>query len=189
MEGGGSEAGEGLEVFGGGVALMAGEAVAGEVVVGAEGPFIAGGFGEDGGGGDGGDLGVALDDGILGQGEVDGEGVDEEVVGLGAEGLDGAADGEPGGLIDIDAVDVGGVDPGDIPGNGASLDFGGQALTAGIGKGLAVSEAADGMIGVEDDGGGVDGSEEAAAAGLVGAGGTQISYAPEIKLAAEGAAG
>ena len=106
MERGGAEASESGEVFTGAVALVAGESVAGKLAVELDQQAVAIDLGDDTGGGDGEAGGVAVDDGLLGTGPVDGVAtVDEEEVGAEGELFNGLAHGEERGLADVDAVD------------------------------------------------------------------------------------
>jgi hypothetical protein len=149
------------------VAFVAGEAECREHLVPLAHAVITGDFGEDGGSGDALTLGIAFDDGLLGEWEIDGNGVDEEVIAGGPELEDSAAHREAGGLKDVDAVDVVGIGRGDGGGDRAAANGLGEFLTAfGVDE-LAVVEAANGFVGVEDDGGGVNGSEEGSPADLV----------------------
>ena len=69
-------------------------------------------------------LRVALDDGLLRAGPVDGvAAVDEQEIGADGELLDGQAHGQQRGLANIDAVDGFGIDGGDGPGHGVAADF------------------------------------------------------------------
>jgi hypothetical protein len=127
----GTEAVEGVEVFGRSVALMAGEAVAGVLLVELLHPAVAVGFGEDGGRGDGVRKGVAVDEGLLGEGKVDGGGVYEQVVGGAGKGFNGPTHGKPGSLEDVDGIDFGGGGGGHRPGEGALFDQELEALPFG----------------------------------------------------------
>ena len=79
-------------------------------------------LGDDGGGGDGERERVAVDEAGLGAGVVEPHGVDEEMVGGDGEGADGGEHGEARGLVDVDAVDGGGVDLGDGSGECGGAD-------------------------------------------------------------------
>jgi hypothetical protein len=167
--------GEGSAVLGGGIALVGGEAVLGveEVEVSHEG--VAVDFGDDGGGGDGEGERVAVEEAGLGAGvgylgEVEEHGVDEEVVGGEGEALDGEEHGEAGGLVDVEAVDGGGVDFGDGEGEGVLADLAVEELALVLGELLGVFEAEAGEGGGargEDDGGGDDGAEEGSSTDFV----------------------
>ena len=122
MEGGGAEGDEGAEMLRGGVSLVRGEAVAGMRGVERREEAVAVNLGDDGGGGDGERERVAVDEAGLGAGVVELHGVDEEVVGGDGEGADGGEHGEARGLVDVDAVDGGGVDFGDGDGERGGAD-------------------------------------------------------------------
>ncbi len=178
MECAGSMLGESLSVLGGGIALVGGEAVLGVEQVELAHEGIAVDFGDDGGGRDGEREGVAVIEAGLGAGmgelvEVEEHGVDEEVVGLGGEALDGAEHSEAGGLVDVDAVDGLGIDfgDGDAEGDFADLAVEKLALLAGELLGVFEAEAGErGCAGGEDDRGGHDRTEERSAADLVNSG-------------------
>jgi len=158
---------------GSGVALVRGEAVLRvlEVEFAAEG--VAVDFGDDGGGGDGEAECVAVDELGLGAGRVDDHGVDEEVVGCDAELLDGGEHGHAGGLIDIDAVDGGGVDFCDGVGDGDAADFDVEFFAVFAGELFGVGEAhaaEEGGVLRQDDCGGDYGAEEGATTDFVDAG-------------------
>src|SRR5579863_5478668 len=159
-----------FDVFGREVALVAGEAVLWEDAV----PFgeagVAFDFRENGGGGDGAAADVAADEGELGRGKVECEGVDEEIVAGRVQLFHGKLHGEAGGLVNIDAVDFEGVDGGDSPGDGTLANERGEGFAALGSELFAVAEAADGAARGENDGGGVDGTEQRTAADFIDAG-------------------
>ena len=158
-------------MLGAAVALVAGQAVAGELAVELDQQAVAVDFGEDAGGGDGEAAGVALNDGLLRAGIVDGvAAVDEEIVGGEGELLDGEAHGEERGLADVDAVDGCGVDGGDGEGYGFEADFGVEFVALLFGELLRVREAGDAAAFGQDDCGGDYRAEEGAAAYFVEAG-------------------
>ncbi len=130
MERAGAMPVERFQVFGRLVAFVTAEAVLRVNVV----PFahgaVAKDLGDDGGGGDGVAALVTLDDGELGEGHVEGEGVDEEVIGDGAELFDRQFHGQAGGVVDVDAVYSFGVNGGDGPGEGAFADTVGEDFAA-----------------------------------------------------------
>ena len=105
--------------------------------------------------------------------EIELHGVDEEVVGGDGEGADGGEHGEARGLVDVDAVDGGGIDLGDGDGEGGGADEAIERLALEAGELLGVAEAGAGE-GVEvfrqDDGCGDDWAKETSAAYLVDAG-------------------
>ena len=106
MDGAGAEAGQGLQVVAGGIALVAGEAVAGVFAV-EGGHFpVPGDLGENRCGGDGGNAAVAADDGPGSVLPVGAEvAVDVDEFGLHRELFYGAAHCEQAGLQDVETVD------------------------------------------------------------------------------------
>jgi hypothetical protein len=170
---------EGGEVSGGAVAFvgveLVGRIAAGEGVEEA----ITFDLGEDGGGGDGAGKGIALDDGVLREGGGDADGIDEEGVGWGVEGVDGAKHGEAAGLEDINAGDFGDAGEADGPGEGFGLDAGGKTKALWGGNGFGIAETGDGAIGREDDGGGGDRTKETAPAGFIDAGRSKKTESPQ----------
>jgi len=161
---------KGCQVLGGGVALVLGQAILRVDDV----PFfhagVAVGFGEDRRGGDGDAAGVAVDEGLLLDEDVELHGVEEEIVGSDGEQLEGGGHGLAAGLVDIPSIDALGVDFGNGPGDGVFADARGQ-LGATIGREFfGVVEADDAALGIEDYGSGDYRAEEGAAAGFVEAG-------------------
>ncbi len=125
---------------------------------------------QDGRGGDGVAEGVAVDNGLLGDADVERERVNQEEVRSGSELFDGQLHGEARSLVDIDAVDDSGVDGGDRPGGGALANAFGEHGAAGGIELLAVVQSANGAVRRQDDGGGEDGAEQRAAAHFIDAG-------------------
>lgn len=86
VNGGWAETGEGVEVFGGAVAFMGGEAVAGVEQIEFEHDVVASDFGDDACGGDGVGEAITFWNGGMWDGQgVDGEAIDEGVGGWGIE--------------------------------------------------------------------------------------------------------
>ena len=106
----------------GGVALVRGEAIAGLRGVEPREEAVAVDLGDDGCGGDGERERVAVDEAGLRAGMVEPHGVDEGVVGGDGERTDGGEHGEARGLVDVDAVDGGGVDLCDGDGESGGAD-------------------------------------------------------------------
>ena len=164
VERAGAVGAEGEAVLGGGVALVGGEAVLGVDLVELAHEAVAVDLGDDGSGGDRKRKGIAVEKLGLGAVVVDAHGVDEQVVGGGGEALDGGEHGEARGLVDVDAVDGGGVDFGDRDGEGHAADALVEALAVFAGELLGVGEAGLGErldVAREDDGGGDDGPKRA----------------------------
>lgn len=105
VDGAGAEAGQGLQVVAGGIALVAGEAVAGIFAVEGGHFAIPGDLGEDRCGGDCGDTAVTADDGFGSIPPVGTEvAVDVDESGLQRKLLHGTAHGEQAGLEDVETV-------------------------------------------------------------------------------------
>ena len=174
-------------MFGGAVALVAGEPVAGVDKVELAQQRVPRGLGEDRRGGDRARERVAVHEVALRQRQVDGGGVDEQEVGRDGEGLDGAPHGEPRGLQEIDPVDLGDRRRGDGPGEGAFADQAGELLAAGFVELLGIVQAVDGPVGIEDHRAGEDGAEQAAAPGLIDSGDKPVAVEPGGVFVGEGA--
>ena len=115
MNGAGAEAVEGLEMFRGAIALMEGESITRVHLFKLEHQTVTGDLGDDARGGDRVTEGIALDHGRLGTGEPwDREAVDQDVLGGGNQGVERAAHGFVGGAEDVDGIDGGGVEAGDL---------------------------------------------------------------------------
>ena len=69
--------------------------------------------------------------------------------------------------MDIDAVDLVGVNRDNRPGDGFAADFVVEALALGEGAGLGVGKAVDAAVGIKDDGAGHHRTGEAAPAHFV----------------------
>ena len=178
MLGRGPEQKQRLAVFRGRVAFMTRESVTGALAVPLDEAGVAAGFGQDGGGGDGTHLGVALDNAALGAGPVDGESVDEQVIGGGMQARDGAPHGQPGSLVDVDTVDLGGVGNANRPGHGGGLNLGRQLGAARRRERFRICQTLHWTARIENHRGGVDRPEQRAAAGFVEAGNERESLAP-----------
>ena len=111
-----------------------------------------------------------MDERALGDGQVDGDGVDQQVIRSGVQALHGAAHGQARGLIDIDVIDFESIGRGHGPGYGAFPDADGQNFAAFGRELLAIAQAADGAIRRKDDGGGEDRPEQGATSDFVDAG-------------------
>ncbi len=152
------------------VALVIAQAVFGIEVVPLAHHLVAIDLGDDGGGRDGVAALVPLNERLLGKGKVEGNGVDQHEIGGGIELLDGGLHGEARSLVDVDAVDSGGIDGGDGPGDGAFANALGEHFAAIRIDLLAVVEPANGSVGRKNDRACHDCAEQRAAADFVGAG-------------------
>jgi hypothetical protein len=118
MNGRGAEAPDGIEVIGGGVAFVDGEAVSWVEAIEFDHALIAKDLGDDAGGGDAVAAAVALDKGGMRHGQGgDRQTIDQGMNGSGFESLEGAAHGGVGGPQDVHGVDRGRIDFGDCEGN------------------------------------------------------------------------
>ena len=161
---------QGGEMFGGGVALVLRQAVLRVNGM----PFfhssVPMSFGEDASGGDGDAPGVAVDEGLLFDEDVELHGIEEQIVGGNAELIEGGGHGLAAGLVDVPGVNALGVDFGDGPGEGVFADARGEFGATIRSEFFGVVQAYNTALGIENYGGGSDGAEEGAAAGFVEAG-------------------
>src|SRR5271154_1436813 len=109
---------ESFEVIGRGVALVPSKSVLRVNHVPLFHAGIAMRFGEDGRGGDGNAAGVAFDERILLDEDVELPGVDEQIIRLNGELLQGRSHGLAAGLIDVSRIDALGGDFSEGPGDG-----------------------------------------------------------------------
>jgi hypothetical protein len=141
-------------VIGRRVAFVGFEIVLGEELVPAREAFIAMDFRDDGGRCYGAAAGVSSDQGFLGDGKVEFEGVDQKVVRFGRKRKYGAAHGETGSLVDVDLIDFKDISSSDSPGDGPGFDLGSQNGTSAGVQDFAVVQTPDGTVGIEDYGSG-----------------------------------
>ena len=127
-------------------------------------------FGEDGGSSNGNAARVTFDEGFLFDENVELHGVDQEIVGNDAKLLKRGGHGLAAGLINVPGVDAGGINFGDGPRERVLANAEGEFSAALVRNFFGVVEADNAALGIEDDGGGDDGTEESAAAGFVNAG-------------------
>ena len=127
-------------------------------------------FGEDGGSGNGNAACVALDKGFLFDQNVELHGVDQEIVGNDGELLERGGHGLSAGLINVPGVDAGGIHFGDGPCDGVFPNAEGEFAAALVRNFLGIVETDNTALGIEDDGGGNDRTEESATARFVNAG-------------------
>jgi hypothetical protein len=158
---------KGFEVIGRGVAFVAGKAVLGINGV----PFfhasITMSFRKDGGSGNGNASRIALDKGFLFDENIELHGVDEQIVRLDGELLESGGHSLAAGLIDVPGVDALCIDFRDGPRKGMFLDAWSQLGAALGSKFFRVVEADNAPLGIENDRGGDNGTEERAAAGFI----------------------
>ena len=163
-----SEAGDRVEVIGGGVPLVPIESV--PRIAGVEFAHfpVAQDLRDDRGRGNRGAAPVAVKDGALGHRQfANPKGVDQDDVRQGRQRENGAAHRRQRGLMDIDGVDFAGIGGRDRPGNSVSGDFPKEIFAFFRGDGLRIADAGDVAVGVQNDRGRVDGTRQAAAAGFV----------------------
>ena len=125
----GAELPERSPVPGNRIALVPCKAVAGMLGIQLLHQRVAGGLGEDRGRGNRQALGIASDDGLLGNLQaLETAPIDQHVLGLFREPLDRAVHGEPAGPVDVDTVDL--LDRGEThrPGGGRLLDLAGETI-------------------------------------------------------------
>ncbi|MNT20003.1 hypothetical protein D3C72_1552950 [compost metagenome] len=125
-------------------------------------------LGQDGGGGNRIDLVVATDDGHAAYRHHGAAvAVDQGQGRHGRQGLDGAAHGQHRRLQDVQAVDLFFRRFGDGPGQGLGLDLRCQQVAFRFAEFFRIAQAVDGLVRVEDHGGGEHGAGQRTAACLV----------------------
>ena len=113
---------------------------------------------------------IAMDDGLLFDGGVDADGVDEEVIGLGVEGLHGTEHGEAAGFEDVELANLFDASVGDSPCECFAFNLIGEAGAFGWGYDFGIAEAFD-FTGVRKNySGGCDWPKQTAPAGFIDAG-------------------
>src|SRR5262249_41731288 len=171
---------DGVEVIARGVALMAVEPVARVDGVERQHRAVARDLGHDRRRRNGGAPGVAVDDGPLGHRKVgNAEGVHQHHVGQRHAGQDGPLHRPQRRLMDVDAVDFGGIDEDHRPPDPLPRDAVVQALALERGHGLRVADAGDVAVGIEHDRRRHHGTREAAASHFVDACHVHEPHAPE----------
>jgi len=110
-----------------------------------------------------------LHDGELGEGNVEREGIDQDIIGKRLELFDGQFHGQAGGVVNVDAINGVGVNGGDGPGEGTFANAMGEGFAALRFNFFRIVQAANGATGAEDDGGRHDGPEERTTADFIGA--------------------
>ena len=111
-----------------------------------------------------------MNDGLLFDRGVDADCVDEEVVGLGVEGLNGSEHGEAAGFEDVDFADLFDARVCDSPSECFAFDLSGEAGAFSWGYDFGIAEAFD-FAGVrEDDSGSSNWPKQTAPAGFIDAG-------------------
>src|SRR5882757_68613 len=160
MKRGRAETTEGFEVNGGAVTFVLGETVAGEIGVEFIEARIAVSFGKNGGGGNGNAARVAFDERFLFDEDVELHGVDQEIVGNDGKLLERGGHSLAAGLIDVPGIDAGGINFGDGPRERVFANAESEFIAA-IGRNfLGIVQADNAALGIEDDGGGNDRTEE-----------------------------
>jgi len=145
-------------------------------------------LGENGSGGDGGRERVAVNDGLLGKGAIEFDGINEKIVGSGCEFLNRMQHGEARGLIDIDLIDAGGIYRSHRPGDGVMANEPRELFAALGRKQLGIAQAANAMCRVEDDSRGNDWAKERSAANFIDSGKVERALGPSALFEFEGAA-
>ena len=127
-------------------------------------------FGEDGRSGDRAGDGVTVNDGLLFDRGVDADCVDEEIVGLGVEGLNGSEHREAAGFEDVDLADLFDAGIGDSPSERFAFDLIGEAGAFGWGYDFRIAKTFD-LAGVrKDDSSSGNWPKQTAPAGFIDAG-------------------
>ena len=179
------------EMGAGGVTLVTVEAVGGVPFMQLAEQPVAMDLGENGGGGDGNDVQVASGEAQLGKVErLELDPVEEQVIGAGREGQDGAAHGKASGWGDTTGVDFGGRCFAKRPRDSLLLNAKRKFFTLQWRQKLAILDfgpepGAPGVYG-QNYGTGHYGTGERAASGLVQAGNTGEASAPQFSLFREG---
>jgi len=155
------------QVVGGGVAFVAGKAILRIDGV----PFfharVAVGFGEDGSSGNRNAASVTLDERFLLDENIELHGIDEQVIRLDGELLQCGGHGLAAGLIDVPGVNALGIYFRNGPSESVLVDTHGKFGAAFGRKFFRVIKADNATLGIENDRGGNDWTEERAAAGLI----------------------
>src|SRR5690242_14894000 len=121
---------------------------------------------------------IAVDERQLLHWQIDGHGVNQQIVGHYRQSFHSPAHGQPGGLQDVDLVNLEHIGSANRPANTACLDAFGEAFAFFAFENFAVMEPGNGTRRIKNDGGGEDGTEEASAADFVDTG-----YARKAALA------
>ena len=171
-----------FQMVGRGVALVAGEAILRVYGVPLFHPGIAMSFGKDGGGGDRDAACVTFDKRLLLDENIELHGVDEQIIRLDGELLQGGGHRLAAGLIDVPGVDALGIDFGDGPGYRMLANAHGKLGAALRGKFFRIVEADDAAFGIENNRGGDNGTEERAAASLIETGDAHPAELPRRSL-------
>ncbi len=127
-------------------------------------------FGENGSSGDRAGYGVTVDDSLLFDRGVDADGVDEEIVGLGVESLNGAKHGEAAGFEDVDLADLFDAGIADSPSECFAFNLIGEAGAFGWGYDFGIAETFDSAGVRKDDSGCGNRPKQTAPAGFIDAG-------------------
>src|SRR5580692_8761059 len=158
---------KGFQVIGSGVAFVAGKAILRVDGV----PFfhagIAVGFREDGSSGYGNAASIAFDKVFLFDKNVELHGIDEQIIGLDRKLLQSSCHSLAAGLIDVPGVDALSIDFCNGPSESVLVNTNGKFGAALGRKFFRVIKADNAALGIENDRGGNDRTEESAAPGLI----------------------
>jgi len=127
-------------------------------------------LGKDGSGRDGNAAGIAFDERFLFDEHVELHGVNQKIVGFDGKLLEGGGHCLATCLINVPSVNAGGIYFGDSPRDCVFANAEGEFIAALGGELFGIVEAEDSALGVEDNGGGDDRTEQSAAAGFVDSG-------------------
>jgi len=124
-------------------------------------------FGQDGRGRNRNAAGVASDERLLFNQNIQLHGVDEQIIGRDGELLQGSSHGLSAGLIDVPSIDPLGVDFRHSPSESMVANTRGKFGAALRGNFFRIIEADNATLGIENDRGGDDGAKERAATGFI----------------------
>ena len=125
-------------------------------------------LGEDRGGADFGDAGIALDDGGCRHVDIRAAvAIDEDMLRRHGQLFHRLFHGQHGGLQDVDAVDLPGIDADHAPGDGAVAYLYGKRFTAFCTELFGIGQACNGLIPVQYDRGGDHVADQRATAGFI----------------------
>src|SRR5277367_6469068 len=158
---------KGFQMVGSGVAFVARKAILRIDGV----PFfhtrIAVGFGEDGSSGNGNATCITFDERLLLDENIELHGIDKQIIRLNGELLQSSRHSLAAGLVDVPSVDSLGIDFCDGPGESVLVNAHGKFRAPLGGKFFRIIKADNATLGIKNDRGGNDWTEERAAAGLI----------------------
>ena len=167
MERGGTVEAQRFEVIGSGVTFVAGEAVLRVDHIPLFHAGVAMRFGKDGCGGDGNAAGVAFNQRLLLDEDIELHGVNQQIIRLNRELSQSRSHGLAAGLVNVPCVDTLGIDFGDGPGDGVFANARGEFGAAFGGKFFRIVETNNAAFWIQNNRGGDDWAEERAAAGFI----------------------